>query len=185
MISVSEIGLDLSRLNYELEEDKVNVLALKDYIDLRIDGINLNLVKDQDAEVPFWLAKILEEKDIVKIQTDLIISPRNIRTIAHQEGEKRSLSKIDSLLYRRVRTEIERLRKLNTNSARRKLTSIEGSFNTILRLRFRKVLNLAIIGQEKDSFHRILTKEEEWLYLQLNNLFQKWNGYVGANKQGE
>ncbi|MHA2253007.1 MAG: hypothetical protein ACXAD7_21770 [Candidatus Kariarchaeaceae archaeon] len=173
---MSDLRLDLTRLNYELEEEPIPVIAMKDYLDLRIDGINLNLIKDQSTEIPLWIARILEESNIVSIRSDDIISPRSIRTIAHQEGEKRSLAEIDSLLYRRVRTEIGRLRKLGTANALRKLTSIEGSFNTILRLRYRKILNLATIGKDKDSYQQTLTQEE---------LFLTWNKVVGASSQDQ
>ncbi len=182
---MSEIDLDLTRLNFELEDENVKILPLVDNLNLRIDGINLNLTKDQETEAPLWIARILDENKTVKILGDDVISPRSIRSIAHQEGEKRSLLEIDPLLYRRVHHEIKRLKKENTNNARRKLTSIEGSFNTILRLRFRKILNLSTIGHSEDNYLKTLSKEEAWLYQKLNNLFKSWNNNVGSMTAGE
>ncbi|MHA2172498.1 MAG: hypothetical protein ACXAB7_21720 [Candidatus Kariarchaeaceae archaeon] len=172
---------ELVRLNYDLEEENVTILAKEDLFDLRIDGITINLTSNQETEVALWVALVLEEHGLVTIQEQESISPRNVKAIAHEEGNKRSLAELDSLLFRRVRTEIERLRKVGTNNARRKLTSIEGSFNTILRLRFKKLLNLASLGQDHDSLQKTLSKEEEWLYIRLYDLFKTWNSGAGSN----
>ena len=104
---VSELGLDLRRLMYDFEDEEITVLALKDYPDLRLDGMGIRLIKGQETKIPLWVAEILANEKIVKISADDTISPRALKQLVHQENEARSLHQVDSLLFRRVRKYIE------------------------------------------------------------------------------
>lgn len=185
---MSELGLDLTRLMYDFEEEDITVLALRDYPDLRLDGMGIRLIKGQETKIPLWLSEILADEKIVKISADDRISPRALKQLVHQENEARSLSQIDSLLFRRVRKYIEELRGKGTGSAFRKLTSIEGSFNTLLRLRFRKIINYAVSGKLDPKDRNTLAEEEMWLFESLYDLFisyQKNAGIPSIKEVGE
>ena len=177
---MSELGLDLTRLVYDFEEEDIHVLPLKDYPDLRLDGLGIRLVKGQETKIPLWVAEILAEEDYVKILIDDSISPRSLKQFVHQENETRSLNSVDSLLYRRVRKYIEDLRNKGTSGAYRKLTSIEGSFNSLIRLRFRKIINYATSGKLDSKDRNSLTDEEQWLFDNLHNLFVTYQGNAGS-----
>lgn len=174
-----DIDLDLQRLQFELEEASIEVLPLQDYQNLRFDGIQIHLVKDQTTSIPLWVAEILEAEQIVKIQLDNYVSPRNIRQLAFQEEESASLNKIDPLMYRRIRHYIELLNREASANSLRRLTSIEGSFNTILRLRYRKLLNLATVKRDATNIEK-LTSEESWIYRNLHELFRQFSESVGV-----
>ena len=175
---MSQKIFDVSRIAFDYEEDTITVLAIVDRPNLRFDGINVRLVKDKETQIPLWVAEILEEEDLVVIKSDKSISHSYMAELSHNEGSERTLSKLDSLLYRRVRAEILRLRDTNTGTSLRKLTSIEGSFHKILRLRYKKILNLAMIDLEKNG-NLSLTSEEQWLYSQLHKLFDVWETEIG------
>lgn len=176
---MSQKIFDVSRIAYDYEEGSITVLATVDLPNLRFDGINVRLIKDKETQIPLWVAEILEEEDLLIIKSDKSISHSYMAEISHKEGSERTLSKLDSLLYRRVRAEILRLRNTNTGSSLRKLTSIEGSFHRILRLRYKKILNLAMIDLEKNG-NLSLTSEEQWLHSQLNKIFEVWEKEIGT-----
>lgn len=177
---MSELGLDLTRLMYDFEEEDITVLALKDFPDLRLDGMGIRLISGQEAKIPLWLAESLAEQKIVKINADDSITPRALKQLVHQENETRSLSQVDSLLFRRVRKYIEELRNKGSSSAYRKLTSIEGSFNTLLRLRFRKIINYAVSGKLETKDRKSLAEEERWLFESLYDLFISYQKSAGT-----
>ncbi len=172
-------SFDLNRITYELEEDTVNVISLVDYPEIRIDGINFILKKNHTLKIPLWIAEVLEEVNMVVIKMDEDVSYSYMAELAHREGDQRQLTELDSLLYRRVRAEIDRLSKDNTSMSLRKLTSIEGSFNKLLRLRFRKILNLAVTDVD-DKSNKKFSEEEKWLYNQLHNIFSIWKDNIGS-----
>ncbi|OLS29124.1 MAG: hypothetical protein HeimC2_03190 [Candidatus Heimdallarchaeota archaeon LC_2] len=183
---MSELGLDLTRLVYEFEEENIQVLPLKDYPELRLDGLEIRLIKGQETKIPLWVAEILANENYVKILIDDSLSPRSLKQLVHQENETRSLSPVDSLLYRRVRKYIEDLHNKGTSGAYRKLTSIEGSFNTLLRLRFRKIINYATSGKLDSKDRNSLTEEEQWLFDNLHNLFEIYQKNAGTpSNKGE
>lgn len=177
---VSELGLDLRRLMYDFEDEEITVLALKDYPDLRLDGMGIRLIKGQETKIPLWVAEILANEKIVKISADDTISPRALKQLVHQENEARSLHQVDSLLFRRVRKYIGELHNKSTSSAYRKLTSIEGSFNTLLRLRFRKIISYAVSGKLDPKDRNSLAEEEKWLFENLYDLFVSYQKNAGT-----
>ena len=174
-----DVHLDLKRLQFELEEEPIEILPLQDFADLRFDGIQLHLVKDQVATIPLWVAEILENEGVIKIQLDNYVSPRSVRQLAFQEEETPALNKIDPLMYRRIRHYIDLLGKESSQASLRRLTSIEGSFNTILRLRFRKLLNIATVKRDSTNMAR-LTSEESWIYNNLNGIYRHFSDSVGS-----
>ncbi|MDH5401929.1 MAG: hypothetical protein OEZ01_01295 [Candidatus Heimdallarchaeota archaeon] len=182
---MTDLSLEMRRLNFELEENPVNVIAMRDYKDLSIDGININLIEDHETQLPYWIAKTLEENNLVKIMEEISVTPRALSELAHKEGKQRTLTPIDSLLYQRVIVEIRRLRKESTGNAMRKLTSIEGSFNLIKRHRFRKILQMAMTDQMQKSVQSKLTLEENWLYEKLTHLYGNWINLIGVDAIGE
>lgn len=174
--------LNLTRLTFDLEESLVTVIALKDIPDLRLDRINIRLLKDKESDVPLWVAEVLEENGVAIIKEDHTVSHGYMARLAHKEGENRILEEIDSHLYRRVRIHISNLANINTGSALRKKTSIEGNFSKLLRRRFRKILNIVMIDNQLDG-NLTLSEEEKWLYKQINQIFNTWQKNVGLASQ--
>jgi hypothetical protein len=170
---------------YDFEEEEISVLALKDYPDLRLDGMGIRLIKGQESKIPLWLAELLSDENIVKISVDDNISPRALKQLVHQENESRSINTVDSLLFRRVRRYIEELRIKSTSSAYRKLTSIEGSFDTLLRTRFRKIINYATSGRLETKDRNSFAEEERWLFENLHNLFVSYRENAGVPSNEE
>ncbi len=173
-------NLDMTRLTFDLEETMVSVIALEDIPDLRLDRINIRLMKDKEAEVPLWVAEVLEENNIAIIKDDHTVSHKYIARVAHKEGDNRILEEIDSHLYRRVRTYIQKLDNINTAKSLRQKTSIEGNFEKLLRMRFKKILNIVMIDNQLDG-NLALSEEEKWLYSQLNMIFRSWQRNVGIS----
>ena len=68
--------------------------------------------------------------------------------------------------------------------ALRRLTSIEGSLNTILRLRSRKILSL-VRDDEGDFAKTNMTAEEEWLFKRLNDVYTNWKSNIGTSSSKE
>ncbi|MCY3412967.1 MAG: hypothetical protein INQ03_15115 [Candidatus Heimdallarchaeota archaeon] len=172
--------LDLARLVFEMEESLVPVIAKIDLPNLKLDRVNVRLIKDQVSEVPLWVAEILESMEVAIIQEDQKVSHGYLARLAHKEGEDRTLKPIDSHLYRRVRIEIDRLDNINTSTSLRRKTSLEGSFQKLLRRRFKKLLNIVMIDNQLDG-NLPLTEEEKWLYQELNKVFSTWQSRVGLD----
>lgn len=178
---MADMTLDIARITYELEEEPVRVLPLETKTDIKLDGIQIQLIKDQEINVALWMAEILEKEGLVAIQSDEIVSPSSLNLIVRKEGDARSITQVSSLLFRRVRIEIDRLRKENNTNALRRLASIEGSFNTIVRLRNKKILTMAFGGQLDSRTKNQLTTEELWLFQHLEGLFEVYAKSVGSS----
>ena len=55
-------------------ESNVTVIAKLDMPDLRLDRINIRLIKDKETDVPLWVAEVLEENEVAIIKVGVFFS---------------------------------------------------------------------------------------------------------------
>jgi hypothetical protein len=169
----------MGRLNYELEEETVTVVPLRDYTNLRLDGMLFNLIEGRKAEIPLWIAEILENRGYVFIENDIKGVKDKLRRIFEQEREYGKLVEMDSLLFRRVRTQIDKLRNDNNESSVFELRTIEALFHRIINRRLKKIFR-SIIAEDGDEHHlKLFTREEQWLVDRLKEMYSSWVKSVG------
>lgn len=174
----------LKRAEYQYYEDTIDVIALIDRSGdkaIRFEGIHLILVKDSRLSMPLWIAEILEDKGMVKIPLDdtgLLEELDGIQT--REAGSK--LSKIDKNLYRRVRKELELLRKSNHRTNKMKHRSIDEYYHQILEIRSKKIVAMFSYQNNLANLQlRDLPVEEKWLLDQFTQVYLIWKNQIGEN----
>ncbi|RMG30161.1 MAG: hypothetical protein D6732_16685 [Methanobacteriota archaeon] len=176
---LDDLSLELKRIEFDFEEGIVHVIGKKDLDALDIDGINIRLVEGQSTKMPFWVAELLVQEGLAEFADDAEINYRTLAQLAHEEAREKRLAKLPTKLFiRRVRFEIERLSKERNRIALRKLASIEGSFNKIIKQRMRKLIQEALISSEETK-NTALLEEEEWLLNRLRALLNTWQESLG------
>ncbi len=103
--------LELLELEYMLQP--VRVMVVKESGKVLIDGVELELRRGTELEIPYWLAEVLEENKAVNIiKTPLAL--KDIGRVHFSTINTRSLAELEQLpkfFYREVRTYLENLDK--------------------------------------------------------------------------
>ncbi len=171
---------ELNRIDFDFGEEPVQVICIKKFETFDIDNISVHIPEGQSAKVPYWIAEILLERDLVEFDSDEEINYRTMAQYAHEEGREKKLARLPSSLFiKRTRAEIKRLSSENNKMAIRKLTSIEGSFNKIMRNRMKKILQEAIVNANENKQNPNLLEEEVWLLNHLRFLLKNWQSQLG------
>ena len=166
---------ELQRVIWEFREENVDVLVLQNLGPIDIDKFHLNLVQGQKNQLPLWIAETLEEEQIVQIKGFEEVNLSFILKLAYDETNSKRLSALNtSMFIEKIKDVIKRLENSSNINTVRKLTSVRGSFNTIMRQRFKKILNYTQGTNVAIKNKRYLSKEEEWLYNKLRELFETW-----------
>lgn len=179
ILMIDDFALELRRIEFDFEEGTVHVVGTKDMESLDIDGINIRLIQGQSTKMPFWVAELLVNEGLADFAEDAEINYRTLAQLAHEEAREKRLAKLPTKLFiKRVRFEIERLSKERNRVALRKLASIEGSFNKIIKQRMKKLIQEALISNEETK-NSALLEEEEWLLTRLRGLLNTWQESLG------
>ncbi len=177
-----DFALELRRIEFDFEEGFVNVIGKSDLNLIDIDGLKIRLVEGQSSKMPFWVADIFVREGLAEFEEDTEINYRSLAQLAHEEARQKRLAKLPTKLFiRKVRFEIERLNKEKNRVALRKLASIEGSFNKIVKQRMKKLIQEALISGEENKNNSLL-EEEEWLLTKLKSLLGAWQEALGFNE---
>lgn len=172
---IDDFRQEIKRISWDFEEREVEVLGLTNREMIDVDGIKIRLIEGQPMKVPYWVAEILVEEGLAAITDDADVNFRKLAELAHLEAQSKKLVALNSPLFlRRVAAEIKRLDSENNKMAMRKLSSIEGSLNKIMRHRMRKILTYARTGEQESKLKMMFSSEEEWLYKKLNLLLTEW-----------
>ncbi len=103
------LSLELLELEYLLQP--VRVMVVKDSEKILIDGIELELHRGTELELPYWLAKVLEENKVVNIiKTPLAL--KDIGRVHFSTVNTRSLVELEQLpkfFYREVKAYLDNL----------------------------------------------------------------------------
>ncbi len=170
-----DFSLELKRIDFDFEESLVFVKGLKSLDPIDIDGINIRLVENQSTRVPLWVADILVREGYASYDDDADINYRTLAQLAHEEAKQKKLAHLPTKLFiKRAKFEIERLSKEHNKVALRKLASIEGSFNKIIKRRMKKLIQEAILASDEIKNQPNVLAEEEWLLNNLRRLLQSW-----------
>ncbi len=170
--------LELLRARYELKP--VRVMVVKDVGKLVIDGVELELRKGTEVEVPRWVARILASQGYVEI----LESPLTLDDIARVHfmvTETRSLVDTPSLpedFYQRAREYFDRLEELlRRNPSAQLLEEKEKAelyFEEILSRRFWTILQLLRATGARAEVYERLSPEEKILHDTLQEVIEEW-----------
>jgi hypothetical protein len=173
---------ELKRISWDFEEGFVDVRAKVNRDMMDLDGIKIKLIIGQITTVPYWVAEILADEDLIEFEMDKNLNVQTLSEFSHRESKERKLVELNSPLFiRRVQKVIEALESQHTVMSMRKLSAIKGSFNKIMRHRRKKILEYAITGEQESKIRLLLSAEEEWLFNRLNELLTKWPETVGLS----
>ncbi len=166
---------EMRRIEWEFEEEKIEVQALRDFGTLDIENYHLSLRKDDIIQLPLWLAEVLIDEGIVRYHRDQQVDLNRLLQISYDENKSSSLVELNtSMFIRRVKEEIRRLEQESGIMAVRKLTSMKGSFNKIMRARIKKIMTYAQSTDQESKNKRLFSAEEEWIYYRMRELFESW-----------
>jgi hypothetical protein len=179
---VDSIRDQLQRAEMDFIHTRVDVVCIKDctdtfpFFERRLgpfkSGHNYNL--------PFFVARILVEQGIGKLEEKDTVTSNTIRKINFQESSDKDMHKIDDHTYVQA---IQQLRIYNAwyqqdKINRREYNQLNSDLDDMIRVRLGKINRLALANQNM-KFINMMTPEEKALYEQLNKNVQAWRDFFG------
>jgi len=165
-------------LNYHLL-NSVKVAALKDLDSIRGDDSWERIRRGEEVDIPLWLALILEPKGYVEIReskvSDVDVSKYLIIEKSMKGGEFLKLR--DTFLIDSLRL-LNNLRKSQSEGKASdevfKLIRVEADFKDLIRMRLRKITQIALLGKEPEEYYNSLLLEERVLLKKLYDIINSW-----------
>ncbi len=176
-ISEEDILKELDRIQHDFEESKVNVKCLETRNEFDIGGKKVKLNKGSTIQVPFWLATILEEEKLVKIEFSLKIDVPYLYRLSDNEKRDERLQQINPFFY------IIASKVFNEYKEKKALSSREYEYmNRMLReimtKRLSKIIRIAEKGKNITSTSKNMSAEEKWLYNIVADAIEKWKSMI-------
>ncbi|AEM38241.1 hypothetical protein Pyrfu_0369 [Pyrolobus fumarii 1A] len=180
-----EAKLEALRIRYETRP--VRVMVVKEVGKIVIDGVEIELRKGTEIEVPRWIAKVLEEKGIV----EPLESPMSLDDIARVHfivTEARSLADTPSLPEDFYFRAADYLRRLETELRRRpepqlleEKSKAELYFEEIVSRRLWTILQLLRSPGARAEVYEKLSPEEKTLHDDLLARIEEWKRRVAPH----
>ncbi|QKQ99588.1 DNA replication complex GINS family protein [Metallosphaera tengchongensis] len=168
------------------------VRAKKKKVDVIDDGITIDLgheevklIKGSQAEIPIWLTEILEQEGYVSPSP---ISIEEISKYLYQEKQNStvpgSLVQLPWDFYMRAKATLSELTKGKSIQEVERLNKISYMINEVVRIRLRKIIQLASLNVGDQTILSKLTPEENLIFLELKKNLEIINGDIGGNTIG-
>ena len=74
---------EMQRIEWEFEEEKIEVQALRDFGTLDIENYHLSLRKEDVIQLPLWLADVLIDEGIVRYHRDQQVDLNRLLQISY------------------------------------------------------------------------------------------------------
>lgn len=183
--TVSEFNpeLELQRIVFDFEEKNVLVKCLEDNPNVNIGSGIVKLIKGAEFEVPFWVARILEEEKLVEIKNLKSFDIPYMQTVLWDESKSQTPIQLDSDFYPVVSLQIESLSKKGEMYSLRDKERMEALLKDIISKRRFKIIKLSQKTGDPSPFIKHLTPEELWLFKTLRAQLLEWeSSLVDCNK---
>ncbi len=184
-----ESRIEALRVRYELKP--VRVMVLRDVGKVRIDGVEYELRKGTEVELPRWMARVLASKGIVEyIETPMTLD--DVARVHYMVTEARSLAETPQLpedFYFRAR---DYLRQLSEELRRRpdprileEKSKAEIYLEEVVTRRLWAILQLLRSPAARSEVYDRLSSEEKVLHDTLLEEIEAWRRMVSPIEVGE
>jgi len=177
------IGVRLKAIRRLAKVYKHKVMVLEDWNGSSITINGLQLIKGSQDELPYWLASVLERKNIVKIEEE--VSIEDLGRILFQEKQSAntsaSLIPLSKDFFFKVKSYIDILNRENNIDNIDKIRKTRNILNEIYKIRSRKVMQLAFLEIEDQNLINNMTEEELLIYNTIKELIKELYGDIIGN----
>jgi hypothetical protein len=176
-------NLELQRIVFDFEEKPVLIKCLEDNPGIEVGNGPIKLVKNAEFELPYWIARKLEEKKLVEIKNMKAFDIPYMQTILWDESKSQTPIELDPDFYPVISLQIEELAEKSTTFALRDKERMEALLKDIISKRRFKIIKLAQKTGNPSPYIRNLTPEETWLFKTLRQQLQQWeNSLLDCSK---
>ncbi|ACP35471.1 Protein of unknown function DUF1288 [Sulfolobus islandicus Y.G.57.14] len=159
------------------------VMIIEDWNGSSITAGNVELIKGSENQLPQWLAIILEEKNVAKIEDR--ISIEDLGRILFQERQNAntpaSLVPLGKDFSSRVQLYLETLKRDKNVESLEKLRKSISILNEIIKIRLRKLIQLAFLNIDDQNLINGMTEEELLIYKTIKQLIKELYGDIIGN----
>ncbi|MDT7862119.1 MAG: hypothetical protein RRA45_07890 [Saccharolobus sp.] len=159
---------------------KRRVMVLDDWNGNSITLGHVELIKGSEDELPYWLANILEKRNIVKI-TDTV-GVEDLGRILFQERQNvnipASLVPLSRDYFQKIRFYLESLKKDNNIENIEKFRKSIAMINEIFKIRSRKIVQLAFLDISDQNIINSMTEEELLIYTVIRQIIRELYGDI-------
>jgi len=170
-----KIMLDVVRAYQDLSPVKVAVL--RDLGRVRIEGGWETFVKGDEANLPYWLAKELLRAGYVDLREQKITDTEVGKYLMIEKGLKSSeFTSLKERFYMEIKEILKNFKELSTKSSENVLRRMrfESNVSDLVRIRLRKLVQIAFLKEEVSEFLDKVLPEERLLLLTLNEFIGEW-----------
>ncbi len=176
-------NLELKRIVFDFEEKNVLVKGLIDIPAINIGTGKIKITKGSEFEIPFWVARILEEEKLVEIKNLKSFDIPYMQTVLWDESKSQTPIQLDEDFYPVVSLQIENLTKKGEIYTLRDRERMEALLKDIISKRRFKIIKLSQKSGDPSPFIKHLTPEEFWLFKTLRIQLHEWEAsLVKSNK---
>lgn len=166
--------LELQRIVFDFEEKNVQIKCLVDNPEVIIGEHSIKLIKGSEFEVPYWVARILEEEKQVEIRNMKSFDIPYMQTVLWDESKSQTPIELDPDFYPVVSLQIEELSKKSDMYTLRDRERMEALLKDIITKRRFKIIKLSQKTGNPSPFIKHLTPEELWLFKTLREQLLEW-----------
>lgn len=175
--------LELQRIVFDFEEKNVLIKCLTDNPSIDIGGAKIKFIKGSEFEVPFWVARILEEENLVEMKNMKSFDIPYMQTVLWDESKSQTPIQLDDDFYPVISLQIETLGKKSEMYALRDKERMEALLKDIISKRRFKIIKLSQKTGDPSPFVKHLTPEELWLFKALRAQLHEWeSSLIDCNK---
>ncbi len=159
--------------------DEVKVAVLRDLGHVRSeDGWEL-ISRGEEASLPLWLALTLESKGYIELRDQRISDVDISKYLLIEKSLKGSeFLKLKNTFYVETSELLSKLRKLASKEDMRevllRLVRVEADLKDLIRMRLRKIVQIALLGKEPEDYFQSLLLEERVLLRKLSETIKQW-----------
>ncbi len=180
--------IDGIELSYLLSPTKVTVLRSLGKVPFAEE---YSLTRGIEAEIPRWLAEVLEKMGFVEISPDEKLRLENLARakMVERDMERRGLraiAKLHPYFYTMakslMRTLEHRAKESLDLSVLKELDMMKTSLYEILKLRLGKILDAALMGTLSHELLENMTLEERVLFKLIASIIKSWHRIIGVEE---
>lgn len=176
-MAVESISSAISFNIFLFENRFVKVIAQRNMPKMDLVGLSIGPFEEgREYEVRFWIARLLEEEGIVKIQDADRDEISSLHRIHFAERRASTPTQIPSDFYPRAWRLLNQLKSSSTKNAEKMLEyeHVRNLLRDIINVRVNKIIALALLQLPETQALKNLTLEEKALYEHISKGISEW-----------
>jgi len=159
----------------------VRVAVLKDLDSVRTEAGWESFIRGDEAGIPLWQAAALSRRGYVELREQPLTDGDVAKYLMIERGLKGGeFHRLRERFYFEVRDLLRRARENAKSSPEGmlKVIKLESNVTDLVRVRLRKIVQIAFLGGKPEDFIDSLLMEERALFMVMKDLIDSWEGEV-------